>query len=159
MYAVGEHIVHPMHGAGTIAEIVEQKIGGESKSYFVLQLQASSVRVLIPTEGCDAIGIRPVLDRSRADAVIDAFATIDIDECPNWNKRYRDNMLRLKSGDLMEVARVVKSLMLRDMQRTLSAGERKMLTIAKQILLSELELATEQPHEAIEAILLDKLRA
>ena len=105
---------------------------------------------MIPTEGSAEIGVRPVMDAAEADQILDALPDIEVDADPNWNRRYRENMLRLKSGDLMEVARVMKSLMLRDGERGLSTGERKMLHSAKQILISEIVMSEGSNYEDIE---------
>ena len=157
MYLIGEVVVHPMHGAGRIEEIVEQKISGEIRRYYVLQIPTGNVRVLIPVEGCENIGIRPIIDEDRAIEVLEGFAAVEVEPTQNWNKRYRENMLRLKSGSLDEVVKVVKSLMLREQERGLSTGERKMLSTAKQILISELVLATGRCYEEMEKALTAKL--
>ena len=149
VYQPGDVIVHPMHGAGRIEEIVQQKVAGETRSYYVLQIPTGSVRVMVPVDGSAHIGIRPPIDRDTAYAVLDAFAAIEMEDDKNWNRRYRENMQRLKSGDLSEVSRVVKGLMLRERSHGLSTGERKMLGTSRQILLSELELATGESHETL----------
>ena len=105
--------------------------------------------VMIPTEHTEEIGVRPVVDPAEADRLIAAMPDIKVDMTQNWNRRYRENMLRIKSGDLMEVARVVKGLMLRDEDRGLSTGERKMLHSAKQILISELVLSQTASYEDV----------
>lgn len=151
VFQVGDKIVHPMHGAGVIDRIVEKKINGVLRSYYELKLPVGGMVVMIPTENCTEIGVRPVVDREQGERVIEAMGTIEVPMDQNWNRRYRDNMLRLKSGDLLEVARVVKGLMLRDAQRGLSNGERKMLHSAKQILISELVLSQGSSCEEIEA--------
>ena len=153
MYSPGDIIVHPMHGAGRIEEIVQQKVAGESRCYYVLLIQSGSVRVLVPVDGCDHIGIRLPIGAEEAEAVLQAFGDIEADTAPNWNRRYRENMQRLKSGRLEEVSRVVKSLMLRDRERGLSTGERKMRNPARQILLSELSLATGSTFETLDRTL------
>lgn len=153
MYSPGDVIVHPMHGAGRIEEIVEQKVAGETRRYYVLQIPTGNVRVMLPVEGCDTIGIRPVIAADEARGVLETFAKLEIDPVQNWNRRYRENMLRLKSGKLDEVSRVVKSLMVRESEHGLSTGERKMLSTAKQILLSELVLATNETYETLERAL------
>ncbi len=150
MYSPGDVIVHPMHGAGRIEEIVEQKVSGETRRYYVLQIPTGNVRVMLPVDSCDTIGIRPVINAAEARGVLEEFAKIEVDPVQNWNRRYRENMLRLKSGRLDEVSRVVKSLMVRESEHGLSTGERKMLSTAKQILLSELVLATNESYETLE---------
>ncbi|MGI6497668.1 MAG: CarD family transcriptional regulator [Oscillospiraceae bacterium] len=150
MFCIGDKIVHPMHGAGTIDNIVEKCINGVARRYYVLKLPATGMTVMIPTDHCAEIGIRPIVNSDYALQIIASMGTIEIVPSSNWNQRYRENMLRLKSGDLMEVARVVKSLMIRDHQRGLSTGERKMLHSAKQILISELVLSQSSSYEEIE---------
>ena len=150
MFQVGDKIVHPMHGAGVIDEIVENKVNGIVRSYYVLKLPIGGMMVMIPTENCQEIGVRPIIAEEQVNEVIDAISRIEVNMDQNWNRRYRDNMTRLKSGDLLEVAHVVKGLMLRDIARGLSNGERKMLHSAKQILISELVLSQSGSYEEIE---------
>lgn len=151
MYHVGDKIVHPMHGAGVIDAIVKKKMNGVTRDYYTLKLPTGSMMVLIPTDHTDEIGVRPVIDSRKADEILCAMREIDVDMTQNWNHRYRENMLRLKSGDLTEVARVVKGLMRREEDRGLSTGERKMLHSAKQILISELVLSKNSSYEDMEA--------
>ena len=136
MYHIGDKIVHPMHGAGIVDNIVENKINGVVRQYYVLKLPVGGMTVMIPTENSDEIGVRDVVCEETAEKLLQAMATIEVDVTQNWNRRYRENMLRIKSGDLLEVARVVKCLMARDRDKGLSTGERKMLHSAKQILIS-----------------------
>lgn len=151
MFKVGDKIAHPMHGAGVIDSIVQKKVNGVVREYYFLKLPADGMLVMIPTENSDEIGVRPVVKTAEADAVISAIPGIEVDMTQNWNRRYRENMLRLKSGDLIEVARVVKGLMLRDVDRGLSTGERKMLHSAKRILISEIVLSQSTSYEEVEA--------
>ena len=150
MFQVGDKIVHPMHGAGVIDSIVQKKVNGVVRDYYILKLPVGGMLVMIPTANSEEIGVRPVIKGEEADRVIAAIPGIKVDMIPNWNQRYRENMLRLKSGNLLEVARVVKGLMLRDEQRGLSTGERKMLHSAKQILISELVLSQDLSYETVE---------
>lgn len=151
LFQVGDKIVHPMHGAGVIDSIVEKKVNGVTRQYYIMKLPLGSMLVMIPTENSSEIGVRPVVNSQQADQVIAAIPSIEVDMEQNWNRRYRENMDRLKSGNLLEVARVVKSLMLRDAKRGLSTGERKMLHSAKQILISEIVLSQNSSYEAVEA--------
>lgn len=140
-FQIGDQIVHPMHGAGTIDSIVSRRINGVNREYYELRLPAGDMRVMIPVDSLTEIGVRPVISKAEAEAVWEMLPALAVEMTSNWNQRYRENMLRIKSGDLMEVAKVVKGLCLRDRQRSLSTGERKMLHNAKQILLSELVLS------------------
>ena len=150
MFQVGDKIVHPMHGAGIVDSIVQKKINGVVREYYILKLPVGGMLVMIPTENSEEIGVRPVINGEEADRVIAAIPGIEVDMTSNWNRRYRENMLRLKSGDLLEVARVVKGLTHRDEVRGLSTGERKMLHSAKQILISEIVLSQNASYEDVE---------
>lgn len=151
MYQIGDKVVHPMHGAGVIDSIVQKKVAGQLQDYYLLKLSVGSMTVMIPTGNTQEIGVRPVVSDQEAENLISAMGHIEVDMTQNWNRRYRENMVRLKSGDLLEVARVVKGLLLREEQRGLSNGERKMLHTAKQILISELVLAQSLPYKTVEA--------
>ena len=149
MFQIGDKVVHPMHGAGIVESIVQKKVDGVVRDYYIMKLPGRSMIVMIPTDSCDAIGVRPVMNREQADQVLAAIPNIQVEMTANWNHRYRENMERLKSGDLLEVARVIKGLSARDAKRGLSTGERKMLHAAKQILISELDLSTSQSYEDV----------
>lgn len=151
MFQVGDKIVHPMHGAGVVDSIVTKKVNGVVRDYYILKIPVGGMLVMIPTENSEEIGVRPVVDSGEADRVIASIPGIEVDMTQNWNRRYRENMLRLKSGDLLEVAAVVKGLILRDSDRGLSTGERKMLHSAKQILISEIVLSQNTSYEDVEA--------
>ena len=125
MYQIGDKVVHPMHGAGVIDSIVQRKVAGKLEDYYLLKLSVGSMTVMIPTGNTQEIGVRPIVSSEEAKNLIRALENIEVDMTQNWNRRYRENMVRLKSGDLLEVARVVKGLLLREGQRGLSNGERK----------------------------------
>ena len=150
MFQVGDKVVHPMHGAGVIDSIVDEKIGGVVRSYYVFRMPACGLVLKIPTANSGAVGLRAVVDAASADLVIASLGNLEIEMTTNWNKRYRENLERLKSGNLYEVARVIKCLMRRDMERGLSTGERKMLHSAKQIFISEMVLAKGMSYSDIE---------
>ena len=151
MFQVGDKIVHPMHGAGVIDSIVTKKVNGVVRDYYILKLPVGGMLVMIPTSNSEEIGVRPVVDKDEADRLIASMPDLEVDMTQNCNRRYRENMMRIKSGDLLEVAKVVKGLMLRDVDRGLSTGERKMLHSAKQILISELVLSQNTSYEDVEA--------
>ena len=156
MFRVGDNIVHPMHGAGVIESIVQRKIDGSVRDYYVLKLPVGGMLVMIPVDTCERIGVRGIMSADEANKIVDGFSALTIDMTSNWNQRYRDNLQKIKSGDLMQVASVIKGLMLRDRERGLSTGERRMLHTAKQILVSELILALDCDSAEIErALVLD----
>lgn len=153
MFAIGDYIAHPMHGAGRIDSIVKKKIDGAERDYYVLKLPVGEMKVMIPVQGCENIGVRPIISAEEANKVLETLRDIDVNMTQNWNKRYRENMVKIKSGNLIEVAEVVKGLMLRDSERGLSTGERKMLHSAKQIFISELVISLEKSYEDIESLI------
>ena len=150
MFQPGDKIAHPMHGAGVGDSIVTKKVNGVKRDYYILKLPVGGMVVMIPTTTSEAIGVRAVIDAKQADRVIAAIPSMEIDTTPGWNQRYRENMTRIKSGDLLEVAQVVKSLTRRDNARGLSTGERKMLHTARQILISELVMSQSVTYEEME---------
>ena len=153
-FQVGDKITHPLHGAGVIDSIERRRINGKEREYFVMKLPVGEMRVMIPCDGCTEIGVRPIMTAEEMDTLFASFAGIEVSMTNNWNKRFRENMERIKSGDLMEVAGVIKGLLLRESERSLSTGERKMLLSAKQIILSELVLAAECSYEEADARLI-----
>ena len=152
-YGIGDKIVYPMHGAGTIEAIEEREIMGEMQLYYILRIPIGDMKVMIPMNHAEDIGLRDVIDEREADRVLQAFRDCRTEMNPNWNKRCRENMTKIKSGNIYEVVHVVKNLMYRDKSRGLSTGERKMLNSAKQILVSELVVAKSLSQSDIENIM------
>ena len=152
-FHIGDKVVHPMYGAGVLESVVQRKVGGVVRDYYIMKLPERSMVVMIPTENSEAIGVRPVIDREQADQILASIPDIKVEMTSNWNHRYRENMERLKSGDLLEVARVVKGLTQRESSRGLSTGERKMLHSARQMLISELVLSKSMSYEGAERAL------
>ena len=150
MFSIGDMVVHPMHGAGVIDGIVSEKLGGAARDYYVFKMLVGGLLLKIPTDNSAAVGLRPVSDRASVEELFSALPAMDTDECVNWNRRYRENLQRLKSGDIYELARVIKGLTLRDRERSLSNGERKLLHNAKQILISEIVLIGLGSYEQVE---------
>ena len=153
MYHIGDKVVYPMHGAGVISAIEEKEILGEKRQYYVMKMPIGDMKVMIPMDNMVEIGIRTIVDSSIAEEVITILKEAEVDLNSNWNKRYRENMMKIKSGDIREVARVVKALMHRDHEKGLSTGERKMLSNAKQILISELVLVKVIDQQEVERII------
>ena len=151
MFQIGDKIVHPMHGAGVIEGVVEEKVGGSRVQFYVFRMPVSGLTLKIPTANTQVIGVRGVHAASEIETVIGQIPRLNVDMRANWNHRYRENMERIKSGNLVEVAGVIKALMRRDCERGLSNGERKMLHNAKQILISEIVLAEDIAYSEAEA--------
>ena len=151
MLWIGDLIVHPMHGAGVIDDVVQEKVAGSTKEYYVFKMPVGGLTLKIPVSNCQAIGIRAIISPAEAEAFFEKIPMLEVEPNNNWNKRYQENLSRLKSGDLNEVARVVKGLMRRESRRGLSTGERKMLHNAKQIIVSEIALVQGGIYEEVEA--------
>jgi len=156
MFNVGDKIVYPMHGAGTIDGIEEKDILGEKQSYYIIKMPGE-VKVMVPTNKAEEIGVRNIIDKENAMKVFQILEENETEMSNNWNKRYRDNMEKMRSGDIYEVADVVRNLSFKQKQKGLSTGEKKMLNNAKQILVSELVLAEHAPEEDVEKLIENKI--
>ena len=156
MYNVGDKVVYPMHGAGVIDSIEEKDILGEKQSYYILKMPGE-VKVMVPIATAEQHGIRNVINTEEANQVIKVLEQDETEMEKNWNKRYRDNMDKMKSGNIYEVADVVRNLSFKQKEKGLSTGEKKMLHNAKQILVSELVLARHSNKEEIEELVDNKI--
>ncbi len=141
MYEVGDKVVYPHHGAGTIERIEEREHDGALKKYYVLELSHGQLKVMVPAENCDEVGLRGVISSREAKEVLGVLKDSRSRMPKDWNRRFKKNTEKIKTNDAFEVAEVVRNLTLRDMEVGLSAGEKRMLGRAKQILLSELIFA------------------
>ena len=158
MYHIGQRVTHPMHGAGTISGMIEQRPDGQARMYYVLTLMKGGLQLFVPCDGCEKAGVRPVISRQEAETLLQSFAALEAEGEGNWNQRYRENMDRLKSGEPGQVAVVIKSLLRRETQKHLSTGERKMLNTALQILTTELALVLEQDISQVETYVRSALK-
>lgn len=150
MYRVGDLLCYPLHGVGTVEAIEEQQVLGNAKEYYVLRFVIGRMTAFVPVEGAGTVGLRPVASREEAERVTGYLENGDAAaESGNWNQRYRDNMEKLKRGGLMDVAEVVKCLLCRDKKKGLSTGERKMLITARQVLLTELTVASGRTEQEL----------
>ena len=154
-YNIGDAIVYPMHGAGVIEGIEEKEVLGSLREYYIMRMPYGDMKVMIPLNNLEGIGIRDVISGAEADEVLESFVSVEIAVNANWNKRFRENMVKIKSGNIYEVGAVLKSLMLRDRSKGLSTGERKMLSNARQIFISEMVMAKGSTDGEIEQLLTD----
>lgn len=157
MFKVGDKIVYPMHGAGTIESIEEREVLGEKQKYYIMKMPVGDIKVMVPTKNAEMIGVRDVIPNETAQGVLDVLSSNTTDMSSNWNKRYRDNMEKMKSGDIYEVADVVRNLSFKQKEKGLATGEKKMLSSAKQILISELVLAEATDKENVERMVNDQI--
>ena len=157
MFNIGDNIVYPMHGAGRINAIEEKEILGEKQQYYVIEMPGE-VMVMVPTAKAESMGVRSIIDKQSANNVLEVLEKDETEMSNNWNKRYRDNLEKMKTGDIYEIADVVRNLSFKQKEKGgLSTGEKKMLVNAKQILVSELVLAEHSSKEEIEQLIDNKI--
>jgi CarD family transcriptional regulator len=154
MFKVGETVVYPHHGAATIEAIEKRVIKGEEREYLVLRVAQGDLTVRVPADNVDLVGVRDVVNAEGLERVFNVLRQPYIEEPTNWSRRYKANLEKLASGDVIKVSEVVRDLWRRDQDRGLSAGEKRMLAKAIQILRSEIALAERSPEEDAEARIL-----
>ncbi|QIK63986.1 CarD family transcriptional regulator [Leucobacter viscericola] len=153
-FEVGETVVYPHHGAAKIIEVKKRKLGGEEKLFLKLQVNQGDLTIEVPAENCDLVGVRDVIDQEGLERVFEVLRAPFTEEPTNWSRRYKANLEKLASGDVIKVSEVVRDLWRRDQEvRSLSAGEKRMLAKARQILVSELALAEKTDEDKANAVL------
>ena len=158
-FEVGETVVYPHHRAAKIIEVKKRKLGGEEKLFLKLQVNQGDLTIEVPAENCDLVGVRNVIDQEGLEQVFEVLRAPFTEEPTNWSRRYKANLEKLASGDVIKVSEVVRDLWRRDQEvKSLSAGEKRMLAKARQILVSELALA-EKTDEGKASELLDEVLA
>jgi CarD family transcriptional regulator len=140
-FKVGETVVYPHHGAATIVEIKTRTIKGEEKKYLKLNVSQGGLTIEVPSDNVEMVGVRDVIDKAGLERVFTVLRDPIVEEPANWSRRYKANLEKLASGDVIKVSEVVRDLWRREQDRGLSAGEKRMLAKARQILISELALA------------------
>ena len=158
VFKVGETVVYPHHGAALIEEIKTRTIKGEERLYLVLKVAQGDLTIEVPADNCDLVGVRDVVGQDGLDRVFEVLRAVQGEEPTNWSRRYKANLEKLASGDVIRVAEVVRDLWRRERGRGLSAGEKRMLAKARQILVSELALA-EKTDEGKAEVMLDEVLA
>ncbi len=153
MFNIGDKIVYPMHGAGIIEGIEEKEILGKKRKYYVMKMPMGDMKVMVPIDNMEDIGIREIINNGEVEQVLAVLGDDKTKMPQNWNRRYRANMDKIKSGDVYEIASVVRNLIIRDREKGLSTGERKMLNNAKQMLVSEIVLAKELEEGEVERLI------
>ena len=153
MFDVGDKVVYPHHGAGTVIKKEKREVLGQTREYLTIQILHNEMTVMVPTDNASAAGLRPIIDEVTVKKVI-AVLQDDCSEMPgNWNRRFKHNRDKIKTGDIYELAEVVRNLAVREQDKGLSTGEKQMYTRAKKILASEMMYALEKTEEEAEAYL------
>ena len=141
MFRKGDTVVHPEHGAAVIEDLRERDFLGERKKYFVLRLAYGDLTLMVPVDSTQDVGLRQVVAKKEVTKVLDVLRQDESKMASNWSRRFKNNIEKLRSGDIYQVAEVVRNLSIRERQKGLSAGEKRMLGKARQILISELVFA------------------
>jgi len=150
-YQIGDHVVYPHHGAGQVLKKETKDILGEKREYLTIKILHNDMTVMVPCENAGKAGLRRIIDEETVQKVL-AVLTDDVSEMPkNWNRRFKHNRDKIKTGDIFELAEVVRNLALREQDKGLSTGEKQMFTRAKKILASELMYALEKGEDEAEA--------
>lgn len=156
-FSVGDKVVHPIQGAGTVVNIKEIDMGGRMVLYYEIEFNEGKMITNVPVDNADKIGLREIISSEEAKKVIEQFCVYEVKIDNNWNKRQRENIEKLRSGDIYVVLEVLKELMFRDHTKGLSTSERKTLAAAKQIVLSEIVMSGYIDMESLEEIMNDSV--
>ena len=157
-FELGDHVVYPHHGAGKVMKKEDMEILGEKREYLTIKILHNDMTVRVPTENAAIAGLRRVIDEETVKKVLDVLRD-EVSEMPkNWNRRFKHNRDKIKTGDIYELAEVVRNLSLRESEKGLSTGEKQMFTRTKKILASELMYALDKDEEEAENYL-DELLA
>lgn len=156
-YSVGDTVIYPHHGAAVIERKEDREMQGVSREYLVLRLTYGDLTLMVPADACDEVGIRKVVSKKEVEQVLDVLRVPEGNAAVNWSRRFKANYEKLRSGDIYQVAEVVRNLATREKDKGLSAGEKRMLTKAKQILLSELAVAIKKDEAKAEQLVEETL--
>ena len=151
MYKVGDKVVYPHHGAGSIVKKEQREVLGEKREYLTIKIDHNEMTVNVPTENADKVGLRRVIGEKEVEVVLKALTGGSTEMPKNWNRRFKHNRDKMKTGDILELAEVVRNLSLRDHEKGLSTGEKQMFVKAKKILASELMYAMELDEDGAAA--------
>src|SRR5215218_3295566 len=147
LYKVGDKVVYPHHGAGTVVKKESREVLGQKREYLTIRILHNDMTVQVPAENAEAVGLRPVIDEKMVEVVVKALRGGGTQMPKNWNRRFKHNRDKMKTGDVLELAEVVRNLSLRDHEKGLSTGEKQMFVKAKKILASELMYAKGMDEE------------
>lgn len=153
MYKVGNTVVYPSHGLGVIEAIEEKKLMGKKEKFYILKIMEKGTRIMIPCGNADKVGLREVIQSNDVKKVVKILKSKPESILPNWNKRYRESMERIKSGSIYEVAAVFRNLTLLSRNKELSFGEKKMLCETRHLISSEISKAKGISEKQAEKIL------
>lgn len=151
MYRVGTKVVYPTHGVGLVEAIEKKEVSGKRQSFYILRIIGSGMTIMVPTKNAKRVGLREVIGPSEIPKVMAILKKNDLEISPNWNRRFKDNLERIKTGSLYEVALVLRKLVLLQKERSLSFGEKKMLENVRKLIISEISHASGVDQERARA--------
>ncbi len=152
MYRIGAKVVYPTHGVGLVEAIERKEVSGRRQSFYILRIIGSGMTIMVPTKNAKRVGLRGVIERAEIPKVMAILKKNDLEISPNWNRRFKDNLERIKTGSLYEVALVLRKLVLLQKDRNLSFGEKKMLENVRRLIVSEISHASGVDQEKARAI-------
>ena len=141
MFRIGQKFVYPTHGVGRIEAIEQKAVSGNLQSFYILRILGTDMTIMVPTGNAERVGLRHLIGAKEVPKVMEILRKKDVEISPNWNRRFKDNLERIKTGSLYEVATVLRKLVLLQRERNLSFGEKKMLENVRQLLVSEISHA------------------
>jgi CarD family transcriptional regulator len=153
MFQVGDKVVYPAHGVGLVEAIEEKEVLGLKQSFYVLRLLGSEMTIMVPTASAKRNGLRELMRACDVPKVLEILRKNDVVICPNWNRRFKDNLERIKTGSPYEVAEVMRILVLLQKERNLSFGEKKMLENVRHLLVMEICHAVNAEQEEIRGLI------
>jgi CarD family transcriptional regulator len=153
VFRKGDKVVYPHHGVAVVEDLQEREFQGELKTYFVLKLAHGDLTLMVPVDNTKEVGLREIVSKREVKKVLELLREEEDSQPTNWSRRFKTNVEKLRSGDIYQVAEVVRNLSVREKDKGLSAGEKRMLAKARQILVSELTFAVGSTEEKAEAML------
>jgi len=157
MFNIGDKVVYPRYGAGIIEAIEEKEILGDKRKYYVIRIPTGDMKVMVPIENIESHGIRSIISKEALDEIYAVLSGEPSEMSKNWSKRYRENEIKIRNGNILEIAEIVKNLTIADRDKKLSTGEKRMLETARNILVSELMLLLNKTAEEVEEIIENRI--
>lgn len=152
MYRTGTKVVYPTHGVGWIEAIENKEVGGGPQAFYVVRIIGNGMTILVPTKNAKRVGLREVIEASEIPKILAILKKNDLEISSNWNRRFKDNLERIRTGSLFEVALVLRKLVLLQKERSLSFGEKTMLENVRRLIVSEISHASGIDQERAKAL-------
>ena len=148
---IGDKLVYPMHGAGEITDIEENEVGGEKNSYYIFRLPVGNMKLMLPIDKVEEVGLRELINPAKVEEVVETLKADSEQVEGSWNKRFHTNLERLKTGDILDAAAIARNLTRQNSKKKVSSGEKRLLDLSRQILITELVYVCDKSPEEITA--------